>query len=87
MQDPPGAAQPGGCHMARWSSRQRERLVITTEPGQAVACYPVPQATPRPGPELLWDTGWLAFPGAEWEEEPPGRWSIPVFTFASPGRP
>ncbi len=87
MQDPPGAAPPHGSHLARWSSRQRGQLLITAEPGQAAACYPIPQATYRPGPELLWDTGWLAFPGAEWEEEPSGQWSTPVFTFASPGRP
>jgi len=86
VQGRPSAASEDGCHLARWSSQRKGQLVITTHTGQTVTSYPITHITQGPGPELLWDTGWLAYPGAEWEEEPPGHWSIHVFTFTSRGR-
>jgi len=64
---------------AVWSRQQSGRLVIADTAGTVMATYPVARAGDRPGPGMLLGSGWYAFPGAEWEEEPPGRWSVAVF--------
>jgi hypothetical protein len=66
-------------HVALWSPRQSGKLVVADAAGHVVSSYSVPQIPDRPGPELLRHTGWCAYPGAEWQEEPESRWSIAVF--------
>jgi len=53
--------------------------VITDTAGNVVDSYPVPLAGDRLGPQILWRTDWLAYPGTEWQEEPRGQWSRAVF--------
>jgi hypothetical protein len=67
------------CCFAVWSRQQSGRFVIADTAGTVMATYPVPQTADRPIPGMLLGSGWCAFPGAEWEEEPPGRWSVAVF--------
>jgi hypothetical protein len=70
-------------HVASWS-RQKKRIVITDPGGSIAASYPVPHNGDRPTPSLLQGTDWSAYPGAEWREEPPGQWTIAVFSFQRP---
>ena len=67
-------------HVARWSLRQRGRLVITDTAGGVVASYQVDPPGERPGHDMLWRNGWHAFPCAEWEQDPEGEWSRCVFS-------
>jgi hypothetical protein len=66
-------------HVARWSFRQRSRLIIVDSLGSVVASYPIETPGDRPGHDMLWRNGWIAYPGAEWEEDPEGEWSRSVF--------
>ena len=72
---------PGnGCHIAQWSEKDRDVLTITGPAGNVVeSLRRVEPAGDRPGPRILWRTGWIAYPGTEWQEEPPGQWSRAVF--------
>jgi hypothetical protein len=72
-------AVSGEC-VALWSYRDRSRVVVADVAGNVVGSYPVPCESDRPGPEMLWDTVWCEYPGSEWEEEPEGQWSVPVFS-------
>jgi hypothetical protein len=73
-------------HLAMWLARRRKELTIADHSGAVVDRYPVQHDGDRPGPHLLWHTGWAAYPGAEWDEEPPGEWSIAVFRDPLPRR-
>ncbi len=75
-----------GSHTARWSREQRDRLVITDKAGKAVDSHAVQPAGDRPGARILWDTGWMAYPGAEWQEDRSGQWSRAVFPESEMGR-
>jgi hypothetical protein len=66
-------------YLARWSHQERERLVIVDVAGNVVSSCSVAQSCDRPGWEMLVSAGWCAYPGSEWEEEPPGRWEVAVF--------
>jgi hypothetical protein len=68
-----------GWHLARWSHQQRDSLVVVDAAGTVVGSYQVPGDADRPCPQMLWETGWSEYPGAEWEEEPPGEWAVAVF--------
>lgn len=68
-----------GSHTARWSRDQKDILVITDAAGNVVESHPARSAADRPGAQILWNTGWMAYPGTEWQEEPPGQWPRPVF--------
>ena len=72
------------CYVAKWSFRRRGQLVITDKSDAVVGSYPVDPDGDRPGPQLLWHTGWSSCPGAEWDEEPPDEWSISVFRHPLP---
>lgn len=74
------ASQPGRGYTAKWSRRART-VVITGPVGNVVASFPVTHEGDRPVPALLRDTEWAAYPGAEWEEDPPGEWTLHVFCF------
>ncbi len=74
------------CHTARWSHGQPDMLVITDMAGTIVDSHPAHPAGGHPGPRMLWDTGWMAYPSAEWQEDPPGQWSRAVFPGSGPGR-
>jgi hypothetical protein len=70
---------PGnGCHVAQWSGG-RNNLVITDPAGNVVDLQLTEPAGDRPPAQILWHTGWVAYPGTEWQEEPPGQWSRAVF--------
>jgi hypothetical protein len=69
-----------------WSIQRRSELVIADQSGVVVSRYPLKHDGDRPGPRLLWHTGWASYPGAEWDEEPPGEWSISVFRNPLPRR-
>jgi len=73
-------------HMAKWSSQRTKQLVIVDRSGAVLDSYPVQPPGDRPDPQLLWHTGWSAYPGSEWEEEPPGEWSVAVFRHPLPRR-
>jgi hypothetical protein len=62
----------------KWSRKERGTLLITDETGEVVGSYAVTPNGDRPGPEILWRTGWVAYPGTEWREQPPGEWSRAV---------
>jgi hypothetical protein len=64
---------------ARWSLARRGRLDITDSGGDVIQSYAARHWGDRPDSEMLWRNGWLGYPGSEWEEEPPGHWSMPVF--------
>ena len=72
---------PGGngCHVAQWSEKDRDMLTITDPAGNVVESLRVEPVWDRPGPRILWCTGWIAYPGTEWQEEPPGQWTRAVF--------
>jgi hypothetical protein len=71
---------PGdGRFVARWSAKERGALVITDIAGHVVDSRTVPLAGDLPYPQMLWQTGWVPYPGSEWQEEPPGQWSRAVF--------
>jgi hypothetical protein len=72
---------PGnGCHVAQWSEKDRGALVVTGPAGEVVESLRIEEPPGgRPGAGILWHTGWMAFPGTEWQEEPPGQWSRAVF--------
>jgi hypothetical protein len=65
--------------MARWSARQPSALAITDASGGALASFTVVPPGDRPTMRLLRGTGWSHCPGAEWQEDPPGQWSIGAF--------
>jgi len=64
---------------ARWSCHHKSSLVVADTNGAVLATFEVSPNGDRPGPQMLWDTGWCGYPGSEWEEEPPGEWSLAVF--------
>ena len=64
---------------ARWPGRRPCSVVITGPDDAVLATCPVPHVRGRPSPALLADTGWAHYPCRQWEEDPPGRWSIAVF--------
>jgi hypothetical protein len=66
-------------YVARWTRKESGMLVIVDAAGNVVSSCSVAQDCDRPGWEMLLSTGWCAYPGSEWEEEPPGRWEIEVF--------
>lgn len=72
--------------VARWSRERQETLRITGPAGEFVDSHPVAYPGDRPGPDILWRTGWCAYPGTEWLEEPPGHWSRAVFREQQAGR-
>jgi hypothetical protein len=71
--------------IARWSGDQRGTLHITGPAGNVVDSHPVTPPGDRPGPDILWHTGWTAYPGTEWQEEPPGQWSRAVYRHQQAG--
>ena len=72
---------------ARWTAQQPGTLLITDDIGAIVAKHAVRPPGERPGPLILAGTGWAAYPGSEWDEEPPGCWSAAVFPHPLPQRP
>jgi hypothetical protein len=73
------------CHTATWSREEPGTLLITDTEGSRVGSYAVTQAGDCPGPEILLRTGWVAYPGSEWLEEPLDHWSRAVFEESRPG--
>jgi hypothetical protein len=71
--------------IARWSRDQPQTLLITDLIGNILDSHRVPAPGDRPGPETLWRTGWCAYPGTEWHEEPPGQWTRAVFHMPTTG--
>jgi hypothetical protein len=60
--------------------------IIADESSDAVIwSYPVATADGRPVPGMLRDIGWSLYPGSEWDEEPPGVWTVAVYEH-QPGR-
>lgn len=68
-----------GRHVAQWSEKDRDVLVIISAAGNVVESLRIEPAGDRPGARILWRTGWMSYPGTEWQEEPPGQWSRAVF--------
>jgi hypothetical protein len=66
-------------HVALWSEKDRDVLTITGPAGNLVESLRIEPVWDRPGPRILWHTGWIAYPGTEWQEEPPGQWMRAVF--------
>ena len=65
-------------HMAYWSHSHKRQLIITDGAGKIVDSLTIPVEGDRP-PKVFADAAWAPYPGAEWDEEPPGCWSIAVF--------
>jgi hypothetical protein len=68
-----------GHWIAQWPVNDRNVLVITDPAGNVVESLVTQPAGDRPSAHILWHTGWIAYPGTEWQEEPPGQWSRAVF--------
>jgi hypothetical protein len=66
-------------YVAHWSDGHRGKLVITDRAGNEVDSLAIPPGGDRPGPQVFFHAAWAPYPGSEWEEEPPGRWSVSVF--------
>jgi hypothetical protein len=66
-------------HVARWTRDSSGTLVVADAAGNVVASCSVPQGADRPDWRMLLSAGWCAYPGSEWEEDPPGRWEVAVF--------
>lgn len=73
--------------VARWSAGQRHVVQITTPDGSLLDWYPLPLPVQHPGPEILRHTDWTAYPGTEWQEEPPGQWTCAVYRHGTPTPP
>ena len=65
--------------VAHWSASQPHGVQITDEDSSLLGWYPIALPGHHAGLETLWHTGWHAYPGRQWQEEPPGAWSRPVF--------
>lgn len=68
-----------GCHVALWFRQQPGMVIVADSRGNVVATYTVSQSNDRPGWEMFAQTAWCLYPGSEWEEDPPGLWSVAVF--------
>jgi hypothetical protein len=69
-----------GRHIARWSADRRTVDIMPDASVDAVLhSYPVTPAGCRPAAGMLLDTGWSPYPGSEWDEGPPGVWTIAVY--------
>lgn len=66
--------------MASWS-RHEGRVVITGSSDTAVDAFPVSHYGDRPGTNMLASSEWCVYPGTQWQEEPPGQWTVAVFSF------
>ena len=65
--------------IAHWNRAERHTVRITDAADGLLDWYPIALPHDRPGVETLWNTGWYTLPGTQWQEEPPGFWSGPVF--------
>jgi hypothetical protein len=65
--------------VAHWSRSHSRRLIITDKVGRTVDSLTIPAGEERPSEVWLGGTMWAPYPGAEWDEEPPGCWSVAVF--------
>jgi len=63
---------------AGWATRQPHALRITGQSGAVLARIPARPAGNHPGPLMLAGTGWAAYPGSQWQEDPPGRQTVAV---------
>ncbi len=63
--------------VARWAAWQPGTLVICGDTDALPAALTIPPAGERPGP-LLCGTGWATHPGSQWQQDPPGQWTVPV---------
>jgi hypothetical protein len=61
--------------MARWSIDHPGTLVIADRAGNAVDAVEIPLGGDRPAPGLLCNSLWSTYPGPDWEEDRPGKWS------------
>ena len=57
-------------------------LLICADARALPATFTIPPAGQHPGPLLLCGTGWAAYPGSQWQEDPPGQWTVPVSALA-----
>lgn len=65
--------------IAHWHAGERHTVRITDEADGLLDWFLIAMPRDRPGLETLWHTSWHAYPGSEWQEEPSGCWSRPVF--------
>ena len=72
--------------IAHWRAADRHTVRITDEADGLLDWFPIAMPRDRPGLETLWHTSWHAFPGSEWQEDPPGSWTRPVFRHAISGK-
>jgi hypothetical protein len=68
-----------GAGVAHWPQSRWDRIVITDAAGTVLDSCPVTPDGDRPRPQMLWNTGWCAYPGSEWQEKLPGQWAVAVF--------
>jgi hypothetical protein len=66
-------------YVAHWSRADSNRVVIIDAEGKTVDCFGAAPDGDRPSENAFCGAVWAPFPGCEWEEEPPGRWSVAVF--------
>lgn len=66
-------------YVARWSVEQAGKLVITDHAGNEVDTFAIPPGVERPSEGFFLGALWAPIPGAEWEEDRPGRWTHAVF--------
>jgi hypothetical protein len=74
-----------GYGIARWSPGQPETLLITDLTGTILDTHRIAPPGDHPRDGTLWPTGWAAYPGTEWHEEPPRQWTRAVFHMPAVG--
>lgn len=65
---------------ALWSAQEPAKLTVT-DGSSVVASLTLSLPVRRPSPQTLDGTEWSIYPGQAWEEDPPGEWAVPVFSF------
>lgn len=70
-----------------WSRREPALVIIVDGSGHVADSVTLPLPVTSPAPRILAGSDWLTYPGTEWEQDPPGEWSIPVFKVQRPPAP
>lgn len=66
-------------YMARWSVEHPGKLVICDQAGNEVDTLAIAPGGDRPAPGLFVGTAWNPYPGPDWDEDRPGRWTRAVY--------
>lgn len=65
---------------AHWSNREPAKVTITDATGSVADSITLPLPVRQPSALMLSETEWSLYPGQSWDEDPPGQWTVPVFS-------